>query len=300
MVFAKLRRQRVVIIVADLWVDSIVEIGTIPDGALVALLRRAERAMLGKADAVTAVTEGVRDALLLKGVTTQQMTWLPNGADTEMFSPGPEDPTVRAELGCASGEYLFLYAGTHGYVHGLEVVLDAAQELKDEPVRFVLVGGGSEKESLQELASTRGLRNVTFLDPVPPQEVARMLRSCTAGLATVREGDVYRTIRSAKMLPTMSSGLPVIYSGDDEGSRLVAAAGAGLVTAPGDGADLAKAVREMIASPEKAAALGAAGRNWIEANASWHQLVGNWLEQLEQIDSVGAGNAAVANKGASK
>jgi glycosyltransferase involved in cell wall biosynthesis len=115
----------------------------------------------------------------------------------------------------------------------------------------------------------------------------------------VREGDVYRTIRSAKMLPTMSSGLPVIYSGDDEGSRLVAAAGAGVVTAPGDGADLAKAVREMIASPEKAAALGAAGRHWIETNASWHQLVGNWLEQLEQIDSAAAGNAAVVNKGAS-
>jgi glycosyltransferase involved in cell wall biosynthesis len=289
----------VAIIVADLWVDSIVEIGTISDGALVAFLRKAERAIFKKADAVTAVTEGVRDALFLKGVTAEQMTWLPNGADTEMFSPGPEDPKVRVELGCAPGEHLFLYAGTHGYVHGLEVVLDAALELKDEPVRFVLVGGGSEKESLQELARMKGLRNVTFLDPVPPQEVARMLRSCTAGLATVREGDVYRTIRSAKMLPTMSSGLPVIYSGDDEGSRLVAAAGAGVVTAPGDGADLAKAVREMIASPEKAAALGAAGRHWIETNASWHQLVGNWLEQLEQIDSAAAGNAAVVNKGAS-
>ncbi|MEX0768123.1 MAG: glycosyltransferase, partial [Microthrixaceae bacterium] len=128
----------------------------------------------------------------------------------------------------------------------------------------------------------------TFLDPVPPEQVARMLRSCTAGLATVRQGDVYRTIRSAKMLPTMASGLPVIYSGDDEGSRLVAAAGAGLVTAPGSGAELAAAVRELIASPEKARLLGAAGRDWIVANASWHQLVGNWLEQLHQIELGGA------------
>ncbi|MEI7885862.1 MAG: glycosyltransferase family 4 protein [Actinomycetes bacterium] len=298
-VCAKLRRQRVVIIVADLWVDSIVEIGTISDGSLVAFLRWAERAMLRQADAVTAVTEGVRDALLAKGVTTEQMTWLPNGADTEMFSPGPQDPAVRAELGLAAGEHLFLYAGTHGYVHGLEVVLDAAQELVDEPVRFVLVGGGSEKESLQEQAATRGLQNVTFLDPVPPQEVARLLKSCTAGLATVREGDVYRTIRSAKMLPTMASGLPVIYSGDDEGSRLVAAAGAGIVTAPGDGADLAAAVRRIIASPAYAAELGAAGRSWIEAHASWHQLVGTWLDQLHKIDSAGIISAPAAGQGAS-
>ncbi len=297
---AKMRRQRIVIIVADLWVDSIVEIGTISDGRVVALLRWAERAMLRQADAVTAVTEGVRDALLQKGVTTKQMTWLPNGADTEMFSPGPQDLEVRAELGLAPGEHLFLYAGTHGYVHGLEVVLDAAQQLVDEPVCFVLVGGGSEKESLQEQAATRGLQNVTFLDPVPPEEVARLLRSCTAGLATVREGDVYRTIRSAKMLPTMSSGLPVIYSGDDEGSRLVAAAGAGIVTKPGDGADLAEAVRLLIASPERAAELGAAGRHWIESNASWHQLVGNWLEQLDEIDVAGVGVVAATDQGVSR
>jgi len=284
---AKLRRQKVVIIVADLWVDSIVEIGTIPDGTVIALFRRAERFMLRRADAVTAVTEGVRDALLLKGVTSKQMTWLPNGADTDMFSPGPEDPKVRAELGCATAEHLFLYAGTHGYVHGLEVVLEAAQELANDDVRFVLVGGGSEKQALQDKAAEMGLRNVTFVDPVPPQEVARMLRSCTAGIATVRQGDVYRTIRSAKMLPTMASGLPVIYSGDDEGSRLVSAAGAGLVTAPGSGAELAEAVRSLIASPEQAKSLGAAGRDWIVNNASWHQLVGNWLEQLEQIESGG-------------
>ncbi|MEX0767751.1 MAG: glycosyltransferase family 4 protein, partial [Microthrixaceae bacterium] len=149
---SKLRRQKIVIIVADLWVDSIVEIGTIPDGALVGLLRRAERFMLRQADAVTAVTEGVRDALLLKGVKNTQMTWLPNGADTEMFSPGPEEPDLRRELGCAPGEHLFLYAGTHGYVHGLEVVLEAAKELAHDGVRFVLVGGGSEKQALQNQA----------------------------------------------------------------------------------------------------------------------------------------------------
>jgi glycosyltransferase involved in cell wall biosynthesis len=119
-------------------------------------------------------------------------------------------------------------------------------------------------------------------------------------LATVREGDVYRTIRSAKMLPTMSSGLPVIYSGDDEGSRLVAAAGAGIVTAPGDGADLAQAVRLLIASPERAAELGAAGRNWIQTNASWHQLVGNWLAQLDQIDVPRVGVAAATDQEVSR
>ena len=284
-VLASLRGQRVVVIVADLWVDSIVEIGTISDGRVIRVLRRAERWMLRRADVVTAVTEGVRDAVEAKGVDPRRLAWLPNGADTEMFAPGPEDPSVRAELGLVEGEHLFLYAGTHGYVHGLEVVLDAAELLSDAPVRFVLVGDGSEKSALQRQATERGLTNVTFLSPVAPEEVARLLRSSTAGLATVRAGDVYKTVRSAKMFPTMSSGLPVVYSGDDEGARLVATVGAGLVTAPEDGAALAAAMRELVDAPELRARMGATGREWVQANASWEQLVGRWLDRLAELGS---------------
>lgn len=284
LVVARLRGQRTTVIVADLWVDAIVELGALPDGRLLALMRRLERQLLRRADLVTAVTEGVQDAVVAKGVDPQRLAWLPNGADTVMFSPGAEDAELRAELGVAAHEHLFLYAGTHGYVHGLQVVLDAAALLADEPVRFVLVGDGSEKASLVAQAQARGLDNIRFLAPVAPEEVARMLRVATAGLATVRAGDLYRSVRSAKMLPTMSSGRPVIYSGDDEGARLVASVGAGLVTDPGDGADLAAAIRRLVASPQECAELGAAGRGWVVEHASWQRLVGDWLERLDRFD----------------
>ena len=284
-VVARLRRQHVAVIVADLWVDAIVEIGTLSDGPLVALLRRAERWMLRRADTVTAVTEGVRDALVDKGVDGRRLSWLPNGADTELFSPGDADPQLRASLGLASDEHLFLYAGTHGYVHGLEVVLAAAELLRDEPVRFLLVGGGSEKQDLVRRAAQLALTNVEFRDPVDPAEVARLLRVSTAGLATVREGDLYRSIRSAKVLPTMAAGRPVIYSADDEGSRLVAAAGAGLVTPAGDAAALADAIRTLVADPADAERMGRNGREWVLEHASWGHLVDEWLAQLGERPS---------------
>lgn len=281
---ARARRQRIAIIVADLWIDSIVEIGTLPDGRVIDLLRRVERWMLRRADAVTAVTEGVRDALVAKGVDPERLAWLPNGADTEMYRPCPPEPAVRARLGLRDGEHLFLYAGTHGYVHGLEVVLEAAGLLADEPVRFVLVGDGSEKAALREQARRMGLANVEFLDPVSPEEVARLLSCATAGLATVRAGDVYRTIRSAKALPTMASGRPVVYSGDDEGSRLVGEIGAGMVTPPGDAVALADALRSLVQDPELCEQLGTKGRSWVVDHASWHHLVGVWLDRLDELD----------------
>lgn len=281
-VWGRLRRRRVVVLVADLWVDAVVDLGTVPEGPLADALRAVERWMLRRCDAVTAVTEGVREALLAKGVAEQALVWLPNGADTAMFAPGPPPEGIRARYGVPDGHDVVLYAGTHGYVHGLEVVLDAAGILAAEPVTFLLVGGGSERATLEAEARRRGLTNVVFHDPVAPEEVADLLRLARIGLASVRAGDLYRSVRSAKMFPAMASGRPVVYSGDDEGSRLVAAAGAGVVTPPGDGAALAGAVRSLLADPARAERLGAAGRSWVEEHASWTRLVADWEEQLDR------------------
>lgn len=282
-VWGRIRGRRVVVNVADLWVDAIVEVGAVGEGRLVALLRRVEAWMLQGATAVTAVTEGVREALIEKGVDPARICWLPNGADADAFSPGPVDPAVDHELGLEPGEHLFLYAGTQGYVHGLEVVLDAADALRDLPVRFVLVGGGSEKPALQEAATERGLANVAFHDPVAPEDVARYLRRATAGLASVRDLELFRSVRSAKMFPTMATGRPVIYAGNDEGAALVRTAGAGITTAPGDGAALAAAVRRVLDHPDEARAMGEAGRRWIEEEGSWRVLIERWLADLDRV-----------------
>lgn len=281
-VWSRARRRPVIVNVADLWVDAAVAVGAIPDGSVARWAGRVERWMLRRADLVNAVTDGVRDALIEKGVEPDRLCWLPNGADTTMFAPGPRDAEVRAELGAAADEAIILYAGTHGYVHGLDVALDAAAQLQHERVRFVLVGGGSEKEHLRDRASGEGLHNVTFLDPVAPERVAAYLREATAGLATVRAGDLYRSIRSAKMLPVMASGRPILYSGDDEGAAIVSREHAGIVTPAGDATALAGAVREIVGAPDEAAAMGRAGRDWVVREASWEAIAARWLDEVQR------------------
>ena len=281
--WGRLRGRKVVINVADLWVDAIVDLGALSDGVVVRVLRRLERWMLTHATAVTAVTEGVRDALIAKGVAPDRLCWLPNGADAEMFSPGPVDPEVDALLGLGPDDHLFLYAGTQGYVHGLEPFLDAAEALRDEQVRFVFVGGGSERPQLEASARARGLGNVTFLDPVAPEEIGRFLRRATAGLASVRDLELFKSVRSAKMFPTMATAKAVLYAGSDEGAALVAEAGAGLVVPHGDVDALVAAVRRLVASPQEAAEMGAAGRRWIDTEGSWAVLIERWLADLERV-----------------
>lgn len=282
-VWCRLRRRKVVVNVADLWVDAIVEFGALGDGAVVRVLRWLESWMLRNATAVTAVTDGVQDALVAKGVDPARICWLPNGADTEMFQPGPVDADVDDVLGLGPDEQLFLYAGTQGYVHGLETMLDAAELLRDEPLKIVLVGGGSERPALETSASERGLRNLVFLDPVAPEEIARWLRRATAGLASIRDTELFKSVRSAKMFPVMATGRPVIYAGADEGAALVRRTGSGIAVPHGDAEALAAAIRRLAADRAEADALGAAGRRWIEEEGSWRVLIERWLTDLDRV-----------------
>jgi glycosyltransferase involved in cell wall biosynthesis len=81
----------------------------------------------------------------------------------------------------------------------------------------------------------------------------------------------------------MSSATPIIYSGDDESALLVADAGAGLHTPAGDAPALASAIRELLADPDRAAALGERGREHVIEEASWEAIVGKWLDDLDRI-----------------
>jgi colanic acid biosynthesis glycosyl transferase WcaI len=278
--WCRLRRRRVIINVADLWVDAAVEVGAMPDGRGAAVAKAIERWMLRQADLVNVVTEGVAEAVVAKGVEPDRIRWLPNGVDVAQFAPGPPDDTVRTELGVPAGHQLVIYTGTHGHVHGLDVVIEAADILRGRPITFALVGGGSEKKRLERRVAELELTNVHFHDPVPPARVASYLRAADIGLATVRAGDLYRSIRSAKMLPVMASALPIVYSADDEGAAIVAEVGAGRVTPPGDGAALAVAIEELLADPAERAASGRRGREYVVANARWEAIVGDWSISL--------------------
>ena len=79
---------------------------------------------------------------------------------------------LRAFLGVT-----FVYAGAHGPANGLDFVLDAAIELgRDVPeATFVLVGDGISKPALVERARRQRLDTITFLDPIPKNEIPDLL-----------------------------------------------------------------------------------------------------------------------------
>ena len=186
-------------------------------------------------------------------------------------------------LPCASasawttGRELVLYAGTMGYAHSTEAILDAAELLRERHVVFVLAGDGSERARVEHLAHARGLSNVMFLGVVPLSAVADLYSAALAGLATLRDLPLFEGARPAKVMPCLASGTPLVYSGSGEGARLVSEADAGIVVDPEDGAAIAGAVERLLADPGLVRRLGENGRRLAVERFSWRALVGAWL-----------------------
>jgi len=277
---AKYWRVPLIVNVADLWTDALRMMAFMREGKALRAVEWLERWTYRRATYVNAVTDGIHAALISnKAVPADKVLFLPNGVDTELFHPGPPDEALAKELDL-TGRKVLLYAGTHGYSHGIEVALRAASRIKDKTILFLFIGDGSEKPKLLRQAEELGVDNVRFLDPAPPDYVARLYTLSMAGLSTLRLTPLSEGTRPVKVLAAMACGNPVVYSGVGEGARLVENAKAGVVTPPGNADALADAIQTLLADRKRTAEMGRNGRNFVEQHFGWPQLVKNWLSQL--------------------
>jgi glycosyltransferase involved in cell wall biosynthesis len=124
--------------VSDLWPESAVQLGLVSNKYLIRMSEWLEGYFYRKAFKLSAQTRGIVDGLKKKGVAAEDILFLPNGVDTDLFRPREKDKELEAQLQ-VQGKKIILYAGTMGYAHGIETALQAADILrKEENIPFFL------------------------------------------------------------------------------------------------------------------------------------------------------------------
>jgi len=270
--------------VADLWPDIIVEGGFLKPGLVTRMLYRLEKWSYDQAKFVNVVTEGLRDSLLVaKGVPADKLLFLPNGVDTVHYQFRAADLSLKRSLRL-EGKKIILWAGTLGTAHGLNYVLEAAKWLASETeIHFLFVGDGSAKAELLQQEKTMGLRNVTFLDPVPIEELPPYFSIAECGLASLLPIPLYDGARPSKIFPILASAKPLIFVGKGETARLVEESKAGIVVPPEDPEALASAILLLMENRKLAAELGQNGRTFVEDHLQWSTLISDWVAQLRPV-----------------
>ena len=274
-VTSALRRKPFIFNVSDLWPESAISLGIVTNKLLISLARRLERFCYRHAFRVCAVTEGIRGAIAAVPGSAPVLLF-PNGVDTDAFKR-IEGSTVAGMPD--SDEAVFVFAGTHGFAQGLDVIVDAADRLKARrDIRFVLVGDGPDKARIQDLA--RQLPNVTFLDPVPLAAMPSIFSASRASIVPLRKLELFKSARPSKILPSLACETPVIYSGEGETVELIEQNECGIAVAPECAEELAQAVVRLTDDAALARRMGANGRRLVVNSYGWPAVVDRWLNEI--------------------
>lgn len=261
-VIARLRGARFMLDIRDLWPAVVEAVGAVRQPAAIRLMEALERFLYRRADHVTAVTRGFVTHIQAIVERPERVSWLPNGAATDLFDPARRDDALRARLGIDG--FVVTFAGLHGLAQGLDTVLAAAERLRDEPIVFVLIGDGPAKPALLDSARARGLTNVRFLDTVPIAEIAPYLVASDVLLVPLRADPVFHTFVPSKLYDALACARPVVLSVDGEARAILEESGGGVCCPPGDPERLAHALVALARMPEEARAqMGERGRAFV-------------------------------------
>lgn len=272
---AHLRDMPFVLDVRDLWPAAAEALGELSNQRAIAALERAERWLYCASAAVTATTRPFCahiDRVAGRSVSVH----LPNGALDALIALPPTPPPTEP--------FIVGYTGNLGIAQGLGIVFDAAERLRGEDIRFLVVGDGPLSTELREERDRRGLDTVDIRPAVPVSEIAKVMQDCNALLVPLRAHPLLADFVPSKLYDAMAIGRPAIVAADGEAAALVRDCGAGIAIPPEDGAALADAIRGLARDPQRAAALGEAGRHAAREHARSRQ-----IERLEQTLIVAAG-----------
>jgi colanic acid biosynthesis glycosyl transferase WcaI len=279
--------------IQDVFPDVAVEVGAITDPRVIRLASWLERWSYRRSDAVTVLSDDLRDNLVgkIRGTVPDaedRIRVIPNFVDTSRITPAdPEAGSYRREHGL-SGKRVVMYAGNVGFSQSLELMVAAARTLRERPdmadVVFVINGGGSARPSIEEQAA--GLDNVVFVDYQPKERLPEVLAAADVHVVPLRRGLARASVPS-KTYSILAAGRPIVASVDEgtEVARLVEKAGAGLAVPPEDPEAFTEAVVALLEDPDRAAAMGRAGRAFVESWASPAAIAQRYEELFEELCS---------------
>jgi glycosyltransferase involved in cell wall biosynthesis len=283
---ARLARAKLVYEVHDLWPASPIELsGMSPWHPFIMLCQKAENDAYRDADVVVSMLPKVAAHMHAHGLDLRKLHIVPNGIalDEWQAEATPLVPALARQIAAlrATGQSIVGYAGSHGLPNALDVLLDAAALMRDEPVSFVLFGDGHEKARLAQRVRDERLTHVCLFAPVPKAQVPALLNCFDIAYLGWQRLPIYRFgIAPNKLMDYMMAGCPVLHS-VAAGNDAVAEAGCGLTVAPESAPEVAAGLRKLLArTVDERAAMGARGRAFVVAHHSYRVLAQHFIDAV--------------------
>ncbi len=264
LLFKKLFGKNVVLNVSDLWPGSAVELGFVREGSIsFKALSSFERFIYRNADSVMGQSQEI----------VEHVESMFPGKRTFLYRNLQPAGAATAAVKQKDGQLKLVYAGLFGVAQGMLQLLKAV-DFVALGVEMHLYGGGNQVEEIQEYIKN-GDKNIWYHGYVSKQQMNEELKKYNLSvipLAAAIHGAV-----PSKIFDLLPAGIPILFSGNGEGARIVEECRFGLVSEYGDYKALEQNIRTFVDMPSDE--YSAYSANCLEASRDAY----SFSKQLERF-----------------
>ena len=223
------------------------------------------------AHAIIAVSNAVKQHLVDQGIAPDRITVVHNGVDLRALSRPDESAPTKQQWGLPVTAPVLITVGRLAPKKGHRDLLEAVSKLLESPrwreVRLLIVGTGVLSAELKRDAERLGLAGRVTLTGFQQDVVPFLQAADIFVLPSIQEG------LSLSALEAMALGKPVVACRVGGTPEVVVDGETGVLVAPGQPEELASALERLLAAPERARAMGEAGRRRVEDAFDFEQMV---------------------------
>jgi glycosyltransferase involved in cell wall biosynthesis len=163
-----------------------------------------------------------------------------NGVDSKRFN-GNENIDKNNKI-------RLIYAGLLGVAQGISGICRNV-DFKCLGAEFHIYGAGLEKEAIEKILRENPDSNIFLHSVVKKREIPSLLKSFDGAVIPLKKS-IYGAVPS-KIYEAMAAGLPILFSGEGEGSRIIKERQVGWVSPAGDFQKLEDNIKEFVHNNEK-------------------------------------------------
>lgn len=241
------------------------------------------------ADKIIVISEDFKKNIMAKGVPEEKIEVVYNWVDENAVVPvTKEDNPLFDEFGISRDKFHVVYAGNLGNAQNIDIIIDAANVLKEENnVEFLIFGTGGLKDQFVAKVNDLKLDNVKFFPLQPMERVSQVyglgdvcVVSCKPGLGGAA--------MPSKMLSIMSAGRAVVASFDKgELTYILENHKCGMYAPAGDADAFAELIKHLAQNREECKAMGENARKLILQKFTKAYGTSRYVEIIKSLSNYG-------------
>lgn len=236
--YKKHHGKKMVLYCLDLWPESLCIGGVRRNSIIYRVFKKISKSIYRTADEILVTSRSFQPYLSkMFGIAEEKIHYLPQYAESQ-FLELPSKP--QGDI------FELLFAGNIGTAQSVDTILDAAELLQDEKVRFHIVGDGIELERLKKRAAN--LKNVIFYGRKPLEDMPQYYAMADAMLVTLTDDPVISLTLPGKVQTYMAAGKPIIGAINGETALVLNEAQGGYCGSACNGAVMADHISQLLSS----------------------------------------------------